>query len=238
MNERNKTLITLAQQGDKDKLAQIIEENKGLIWSIVKRFLGRGYEPEDLYQIACIGFIEAIQRFDFNYDVELSTYSVQYMIGEIKKFLRDDGLIRISRSVKELGMKIKELERIYMVKTGESLCIARLSEILELPEENIYIAMEAQKTIESINAKVGDDDREIIDLLIDDEDEQSKLVDKITIRELIKKLNLRDREIIKLRYFKDKTQSQVAKILGISQVHVSRIEKRILSEFKKNLLTT
>lgn len=238
MNERNKTLITLAQQGDKDKLAQIIEENKGLIWSIVKRFLGRGYEPEDLYQIACIGFIEAIQRFDFNYDVELSTYSVQYMIGEIKKFLRDDGLIRISRSVKELGMKIKELERIYMVKTGESLCITRLSEILELPEENIYIAMEAQKTIESINAKVGDDDREIIDLLIDDEDEQSKLVDKITIRELIKKLNLRDREIIKLRYFKDKTQSQVAKILGISQVHVSRIEKRILSEFKKNLLTT
>ena len=238
MNERNKTLITLAQQGDKDKLAQIIEENKGLIWSIVKRFLGRGYEPEDLYQSACIGFIEAIQRFDFNYDVELSTYSVQYMIGEIKKFLRDDGLIRISRSVKELGIKIKELERIYMVKTGESLCIARLSEILELPEENIYIAMEAQKTIESINAKVGDDDREIIDLLIDDEDEQSKLVDKITIRELIKKLSLRDREIINLRYFKDKTQAQVAKILGISQVHVSRIEKRILSEFKKNLLTT
>ena len=125
-----------------------------------------------------------------------------------------------------------------MVKTGESLCIARLSEILELPEENIYIAMEAQKTIESINAKVGDDDREIIDLLIDDEDEQSKLVDKITIRELIKKLSLRDREIINLRYFKDKTQAQVAKILGISQVHVSRIEKRILSEFKKNLLTT
>ena len=238
MNERNKTLITLAQQGDKDKLAQIIEENKGLIWSIVKRFLGRGYEPEDLYQIACIGFIEAIQRFDFNYYVELSTYSFKYMIGEIKKFLRDDGLIRISRSVKELGIKIKELERIYMVKTGESLCIARLSEILELPEENIYIAMEAQKTIESINAKVGDDDREIIDLLIDDEDEQSKLVDKITIRELIKKLSLRDREIINLRYFKDKTQAQVAKILGISQVHVSRIEKRILSEFKKNLLTT
>lgn len=238
MNERNKTLITLAQQGDKDKLAQIIEENKGLIWSIVKRFLGRGYELDDLYQIACIGFIEAIQRFDFDYDVELSTYSVQYMIGEIKKFLRDDGLIRISRSVKELGIKIKELERVYMLKTGESLCITRLSEILELPEENIYIAMEAQKTIESINAKVGDDDREIIDLLIDDEDEQSKLVDKITIRELIKKLSLRDREIINLRYFKDKTQSQVAKILGISQVHVSRIEKRILSEFKKNLLTT
>lgn len=238
MNERNKTLITLAQQGDKDKLAQLIEENKGLIWSIVKRFLGRGYESEDLYQIACIGFIEAIQRFDFDYEVELSTYSVQYMIGEIKKFFRDDGLIRISRSVKELGIKIKELERVYVIKTGESLCVTKLAEILELPEENIYIAMEAQKTIESINAKVGDDDREIVDLLVDEEDEQNKIVNKITILELIKKLNSRDREIINLRYFKDKTQSQVAKILGISQVHVSRIEKRILNEFKKNLLTT
>lgn len=156
MNERNRTLITLAQQGDKDKLAQLIEENKGLIWSIVKRFLGRGYEAEDLYQIACIGFIEAIQRFDFNYEVQLSTYSVQYMIGEIKKFLRDDGLIRISRSVKELGIKIKELERIYMIKTGESICVTKLSEILELPEENIYMAMEAQKTVESINVKLKD----------------------------------------------------------------------------------
>lgn len=238
MNERNRTLITLAQQGDKEKLTKLIEENKGLIWSIVKRFLGRGYEAEDLYQIACIGFIESIQRFDFNYNVELSTYSVQYMIGEIKKFLRDDGIIRISRSIKELGIKIKELEHIYTAKTGESLCVTRLAEILELPEENIYIAMEAQRTIESINAKIGDDDREIIDLLVDEEDEQSKIVDKITVWEMIKSLNSRDRELINLRYFKDKTQSQVAKILGISQVHVSRIEKRILSEFKKNLLTT
>lgn len=238
MNERNKALITLAQQGDKDKLAQLIEENKGLIWSIVKRFLGRGYEAEDLYQIACIGFIEAIQRFDFNYEVQLSTYSVQYMIGEIKKFLRDDGLIRISRSVKELGIKIKELERIYMLKTGESICVTKLSEILELPEENIYMAMEAQKTVESINAKLGDDDREIVELLMDENDESNKIVDKITIVEMIKKLSSRDREIINLRYFKDKTQSQVAKILGISQVHVSRIEKKILNDFKKKLLTT
>ncbi len=238
MNERNRTLITLAQQGDKDKLAQLIEENKGLIWSIVKRFLGRGYEAEDLYQIACIGFIEAIQRFDFNYEVQLSTYSVQYMIGEIKKFLRDDGLIRISRSVKELGIKIKELERIYMIKTGESICVTKLSEILELPEENIYMAMEAQKTVESINVKLKDDDREIVDLLMDENDESNKIVDKITIVEMIKKLNSRDREIINLRYFKDKTQSQVAKILGISQVHVSRIEKKILNDFKKKLLPT
>lgn len=203
----------------------------------MKRFLGRGYEAEDLYQIACIGFIEAIQRFKFEFNVELSTYSVQYMIGEIKKFLRDDGIIRISRSTKELGAKIRQLERIYSDKTGESLCVQELSKILDLPEESIYMAQEAMQTkVESINDKVGDDGREIIDILASDEDEQSKIVDKITILEMIKNLSFRDREIIDLRYFKDKTQMQVAKILGISQVHVSRIEKKILNDFRNKLL--
>lgn len=209
----------------------------GLIWNIVKRFLGRGYEAEDLYQIACIGFIEAIKRFKFEFNVELSTYSVQYMIGEIKKFLRDDGIIRISRSTKELGAKIKQLERIYTDKTGENLCVQELSKILELPEESIYMAQEAMQTkVESINEKIGEDGREIIDFLASEEDEQTKLVDKITVLEMIKKLNFRDREIIDLRYFKDKTQTQVAKILGISQVHVSRIEKKILNDFRNKLL--
>lgn len=209
----------------------------GLIWNIVKRFLGRGYEAEDLYQIACIGFIEAIQRFNFEYNVELSTYSVQYMIGEIKKFLRDDGIIRISRGTKELGVKIKQLERIYTDKTGKSLCIEEISKILELPKESISIAQEAMQTkVESINERIGDDGREMVDMLASDEDEQSKLVDRITILEMIKKLSIRDREIINLRYFKDKTQTQVAKILGISQVHVSRIEKKILNDFRSKLL--
>lgn len=209
----------------------------GLIWNIVKRFLGRGYEAEDLYQIACIGFIEAIKRFKFEFNVELSTYSVQYMIGEIKKFLRDDGIIRISRSTKELGAKIRQLERIYTDKTGENLCVQELSKILDLPEESIYMAQEAMQTkVESINEKIGEDGREIIDILASDEDEQSKIVDKITVLEMIKSLSFRDREIIDLRYFKDKTQMQVAKILGISQVHVSRIEKKILNDFRNKLL--
>lgn len=209
----------------------------GLIWNIVKRFLGRGYEAEDLYQIACIGFIEAIKRFKFEYNVELSTYSVQYMIGEIKKFLRDDGIIRISRSTKELGAKIKQLERIYTDKTGENLCVQELSKILDLPEESIYMAQEAMQTkVESINEKIGEDGREIIDILASDEDEQSKIVDRITVLEMVRNLNFRDREIINLRYFKDKTQMQVAKILGISQVHVSRIEKKILNDFRNKLL--
>lgn len=236
MHDKNKELIIKAQQGDKYALEQIIEFNKGLIWSIVKRFIGRGYDVDDLYQIACIGFIEAVQRFSFEHGTELSTYAVQYMIGEIKKFLRDDGIIRVSRSIKELGFKIKELEREYFTQSGESISIKKISEILEVPEENIYIAMDASKTVESINEEESDDGREKIERISNNIDEQTKIVDKITIREMIRNLNKRDREIIKLRYFKDKTQTQVAKILGISQVHVSRIEKRILNDFRNKLV--
>ena len=158
------------------------------------------------------------------------------MIGEIKKFLRDDGIIRISRVDKELGIKIKELDRIYVAKTGESLCVSRLAQILELPEENIYMAMEASRTVESINEKIDEDGNELVEFLKSGEDEETTIVNKLTISELIKKLNYRDREIINLRYFRDKTQSQVANILGISQVHVSRLEKRILNDFRMMLL--
>lgn len=159
------------------------------------------------------------------------------MIGEIKKFLRDDGIIRISRRDKELGIKIKELDRIYVAKTGESLCISKLAQILELPEENIYMAMEASRVVESINEKIDEDGNELIETIKSEEDEETKIVNKITVSELIKKLNYRDREIINLRYFYDKTQSQVANILGISQVHVSRLEKKILNDFRMMLLT-
>lgn len=158
------------------------------------------------------------------------------MIGEIKKFLRDDGMIRISRVDRELGIKIKELDRIYVAKTGESLCVNKLAQILELPEESIYMAMEASKTVESINEKIDEEGNELIEFIKSEEDEETKIVNKLTISELIKKLNYRDREIINLRYFRDKTQSQVASILGISQVHVSRLEKRILNEFRLMLL--
>ncbi len=196
MYEKNKILITKAQRGDKEALTQILEENNGLIWSIVKKFIGKGYETEDIYQIACIGFIKAIQRFRFEFGNELSTYSVQYMLGEIKKFFRDDGIIHISRNKKEEGLRLK---------------------------------------IESIYDKVCED-KEKIEMIFINEDEQSQMIDKLTILELIKKLNHREKEVIQLRYFKDKTQAQVAKILGISQVHVSRIEKRVLLELRKKLV--
>ena len=158
------------------------------------------------------------------------------MIGEIKKFLRDDGIIKVSRSLKELGMKIRELEKNYMTQNGEKIGINEISKILNLPEENIYMALDALKGTISINSNICEDGEEVIDTISSDVDEQTKIVDKLTVTEMIDKLNFRDKQIINLRYFKDKTQSQVAKILGISQVHVSRIEKKILNDFRKVLL--
>lgn len=213
-----------------------MKKTNGLIWSIVKRFLGRGYEADDLYQIACIGFIKAIQRFRFEFEVELSTYSSSYMIGEIKKFLRDDGMIKVSRTTKELGTKIKELERIYADKTGESLSIKKIAKILELPEDTIYFAIEASKKVESINDRVDEDGNELIEYIKLEDDEQSKIVDKLTVDNLIKKLDNREKMIINLRYYKEKTQNEVAQILGISQVHVSRIEKKILKDFRNKMI--
>lgn len=235
MYENNKYLIIKAQNGDNEALGRIIEENSGLIWSIVKRFLGRGYEKEDLYQIASIGFIKAIRRFDFEFNVRLSTYAVQYMIGEIKKFLRDDGIIKISRTTKELGVKIKELEKNYLIKTGESLSIAEMSKALNVSEEDICASIEANKVIESINQELKDGGVEKLDRIVINNDDQNKIVDKITVVELIKALNIREKRLIILRYFKEKTQTQVAKIMGISQVQVSRIERKVLKEFREKM---
>ena len=235
MYENNKYLIIKAQNGDNEALGRIIEENSGLIWSIVKRFLGRGYEKEDLYQIASIGFIKAIRRFDFEFNVRLSTYAVQYMIGEIKKFLRDYGIIKISRTTKELGVKIKELERDYLIKTGESLSIAEMSKALNVSEEDICTSIEANKVIESINQELKDGGVEKLDRIVINNDDQNKIVDKITVVELVKALNIREKRLIILRYFKEKTQTQVAKIMGISQVQVSRIERKVLKEFREKM---
>lgn len=190
MYENNNTLLEEAASGNSEKMEILINQNLGLIWGIVKKFIGKGYETEDLYQIACMGFIKAVKRFDKNYKVKLSTYAVPYILGEIKKFIRDDGIIKVSRSIKELGFKV---------------------------------------LMESIND--GNNERKIFSEF----DEQSKIVDKITVEELVENLNMRDRKIIKLRFYGEKTQMQVAEILGISQVQVSRIEKRILKDMKEKL---
>ena len=154
MYENDIEIIKKAQEGDKNELEKLIKNNNGLIWSIVRRFNGRGYELEDLYQIGCLGFIKAIKRFDTSFEVKLSTYAVPYMIGEIKRFIRDDGPIKISRSTKELGIKIKELQRNYLNKTGKDISIEEIKKELKVSKEDIIIAIEANQSVDSIENSI------------------------------------------------------------------------------------
>ena len=153
MYENDKEFIKKAQEGDNIELEKLINNNNGLIWSIVRRFEGRGYEKEDLYQIASIGFIKAVKRFDTNFEVKLSTYAVPYMIGEIKRYIRDDGPIKVSRSIKELGIKIRELQKEYFYKKGEDISIDEIEKELKVSKEDIVLAMEATRKPESIEGK-------------------------------------------------------------------------------------
>ncbi len=240
MYENDKEFIKKAQEGDNIELEKLINNNNGLIWSIVRRFQGRGYEKEDLYQIASMGFIKAVKRFDTNFEVKLSTYAVPYMIGEIKRYIRDDGPIKVSRSIKELGIKIRELQKEYFYKKGEDISIEKIEKELKVSKEDIVLAMEATRKPESIegssstNSKDGKDIN-LIDRLSTDKDEEEILTNKIVINELIKDLDERDKKVILLRFFKEKTQSQVAEILGVTQVQVSRIERKVLNSMKTKL---
>ena len=212
----------------------------GLIWSIVKRFNGRGYELEDLYQICCIGFIKSIQRFDTSFDVKLSTYSVPYMIGEIKRFIRDDGAIKISRSIKELNTKIREVQKYYLIKYGKEITLEELSKELKTSKEELALAMEALNPVESIEKNIYNNDEEnkigLIDKISSEKNEEEMITNKLVVKELINDLGIREKEVIMLRFYKEKTQSQVAKILGITQVQVSRIERKILNSMKLKLM--
>ena len=237
MFEKNEAMLKGASLGNSKALEKMIELNNGLIWSIAKRFTGRGYELEDLYQIGCIGMIKSIKKFDFKFGVKFSTYAVPYILGEIKKFLRDDGIIKVSRSIKELGIKIKEIEKEYVLKKGESISVKKLSDLLKVPEVDIVSAIEASKQVESINEEVYEDGKSTkIDKIVSNRDEQGKIIDKIELNEIVNSLKERDKKIIVLRFYKEKTQTEVAKILGISQVQVSRIEKRILKDLKNKLI--
>ena len=181
--------------------------------------------------------IKCIKKFHFKFGVKFSTYAVPYILGEIKKFLRDDGIIKVSRSIKELGIKIKEIEKEYVLKKGESISVKKLSDLLKVSEVDIVSAIEASKQVESINEEVYEDGKSTkIDKIVSNRDEQGKIIDKIVLNEMVNSLKERDKKIIVLRFYKEKTQTQVAKILGISQVQVSRIEKRILKDLKNKLI--
>ena len=227
----------LKAQRDKDELGKIVENNSGLVWSIVKRFNGRGYEKEDLYQIGTIGLIKAIKNFNPDYNVKLSTYAVTYIIGEIKKFIRDDGIIKVSRSIKELSMKVKDIEN-KAIKEGKNITIEEIAKELKVDKEEIVLAIDSMKQVDSIyDEKSSDNKLRIIDKVSYGNDETDTMVNRIFIKELLNKMDSRDRQIIMLRYFNGQTQSQVAKMLNISQVQVSRIEKKILNKMKIELIS-
>lgn len=231
--------IELAQTGNKESMTQLVENNSRLIWSIVRRFSGRGYDVEDLYQIGCIGLIKAIQRFDTSFEVKLSTYAVPYILGEIKRFIRDDGAIKVSRSIKELSAKIGQIQKEYITKKGEEITVEELARELKVEKEEIVVALESQRTVESIDKNVYDDENgeSKISKISNQKDETTILLNKLCVEELINNLETRDKKIILLRYYKRKTQTEVAKMLGITQVQVSRLEKRILSEMKEKIVS-
>ena len=242
MYENDKETIKKAQQGDNNELEKLINDNNGLIWSIVRRFNGRGYEKEDLYQIACMGFIKSIKRFDTGLDVKLSTYAVPYMIGEIKRYIRDDGIIKISRSIKELGVKIKELQKEYINKKGKEITLEEIEKELRVSKEDISLALEATTKVESIDSATYTNQKDgntiqLIERISTEKDEQEMITNKLVIKELINGLEKRDKEVIMLRFYKEKTQAQVAKILGVTQVQVSRIERKILDNMKAKLIS-
>ena len=237
MYNNNIEKVKLAQTGNHESMEELVKNNSGLIWNIIRRFSGRGYELEDLYQIGAIGLIKAIKRFDTDLEVQLSTYAVPYILGEIKRFIRDDGIIKVSRQIKELNIKVKMISREYLSKNGEEITISKLAEMLNVSKEEIAAAIESSVSVDSIdsNDTNSEDNRTLIDKIVNTKDEYNTLVNSLDLKEAIKDLNDRERKIILLRFYKEQTQSQVGKILGITQVQVSRIEKKVLQKMKMKL---
>lgn len=236
--DRTIELIARAKEGDLDARNQVADENLGLVWSVARRFMNRGHELEDLYQIGCIGLLKSIDKFDLQYDVKFSTYAVPMIMGEIRRFLRDDNYIKISRSVKELACKITQTKEAMIKENGEEPGIDALAAALDVEREEIVFAMEASKEVESIYKTVSGangDELLLIDRMKSKEDESKKIVEHMTVEQLLEQLSETERELIRLRYYEDKTQAEIGKKLGISQVQVSRMEKKILKWMRQEI---
>lgn len=249
--EETAVLIERSQAGDKEAREILIEENLGLVRHIVKRFIGRGYDPEDLFQIGCIGLIKAIDKFDLQFDVRLSTYAVPMIQGEIKRFLRDDGMVKVSRTLKENGWKIRQAAQRLSQLYGRDATLQELSTETELSVEDIVMALDANVEVESIYKSVYQSDGNeiyLVDQVVgggtgatagvnrDSGDaEKEEILNHILLEQLLESLSENERQLIHMRYFQDKTQSEVAKCLGISQVQVSRMEKRILLRLRQEV---
>ena len=231
---RQLELIRLAQTGDREAAEALVTENSGLIWAVAKRFLGRGAEPDDLYQLGCLGFLKAVEGFDLNFGTQFSTYAVPKISGEIRRFLRDDGAIKVSRGIKERSAAIKTARNNLTAALGREPTIQEIARQTGLTPEEIALAETATASTESIHAEAGEDGFTLENVLTDTESEEC-LLEKLSLRQAITALPEREALVIKLRYFHGLTQDRVSRVLGVSQVQVSRIEKKALAELK-NLL--
>ena len=231
MSRPQEEQLRLARLGDREAKSQLVEENAGLIWSIARRYFGRGVDPEDLYQLGCLGFLKAIEGYDPAFGTQFSTYAVPKIAGEIRRFLRDDGAIKVSRSLKERAAAIKMARQRLTGQWNREPTLSELSRELELTVEEIAEAETATAAAESIHRESGEDGFTLEDVLTEGSMEE-RLVEQISLREAIAKLPERERMVIDLRYFHGLTQDRAARILGVSQVQVSRIEKKALQALR------
>ena len=226
------TLLDLARQGDKAALAQMIEENAGLIWSIVRRYTCRGVETDDLYQLGCIGFIKAVTGFDDSFGTQFSTYAVPKIAGEIRRFLRDDGSIKISRRLKENSIKIKNACEELQKKLGREPVLSEISDFLDMPVEDIAQAQTACAMPQSMSELTSENGLTVEDMVSGTPFEEN-LVENLALRHELKKLPPFEKNIIALRYFRGLTQQKTAQILQVSQVQISRIERKVIARLRK-----
>lgn len=234
--DRTIALIQKSHDGDEKARSQLVEENMGLVWCVVRRFLGRGVESEDLFQIGSIGLLKAIDKFDFSYEVKFSTYAVPMISGEIQRFLRDDGMIKVSRSLKELSYKAFLAREQMMDSLQREPTIEELAAYMQVEQEELVMALEAGGEVESLYKPVYQKDGNevpLLEKLEEKECQEEKVINKMLLAQLLNELGKEERQIIYLRYFSNKTQAEIGKELGISQVQVSRMEKKILKQMRE-----
>ncbi len=237
-HEETIELIKKSQNGDMEAKEILVESNLGLVRSVIRGFTNRGIDFEDIFQIGSIGLLKAIDKFDLSFDVRFSTYAVPMIVGEIKRFLRDDGIIKVSRSLKQVAYLAKSAEERLQNSLGREPTIQEISEEIGVEKEEIIMALESSYHPEYLYDVVHQNDGSplyLIDKLSSNVDDESEMIDSIVLKDILGQLKPRDRKVIILRYLKDKTQNEVANILGISQVQVSRIEKRIIEDIRSYL---
>jgi len=224
-------LLQRVQSGDRDAAEQMVVENSGLIWSIARRYFGRGVDNDDLYQIGCVGFIKAMQGFDLSYGTQFSTYAVPKISGEIRRFLRDDGSVKVSRSIKESAMAIRMARNTLEQRMGRDPTLSELSAECGLSVEDIAVAETATSSTESLQRETGEDGF-TLEQVLGDLTQEERLIEHVSLREAIDKLPEREKKVLRLRYWRGMTQDRAAKVLGVSQVQVSRLERRAVEQLR------